>query len=67
VAINPHPNHKTVTLQWKPEAGASTYSVFASNDLENWRLLKAGIETTEWTEDRLPSDSQRFYLVKALR
>ena len=56
MAINPHANHRMITLQWKSEPGASAYTIFASTDLENWQLLKAGVETTEWTDDRLPNE-----------
>jgi hypothetical protein len=67
IAINPHASHRTVTLQWKANPGASAYAVFASMDLTNWTLLKTGIESTDWTDDRLPNNTQRFYLIKALR
>jgi hypothetical protein len=41
--------------------------VFASSDLSDWQLVQGGIKGTEWIDRQPSTNSQRFYLVKAIK
>lgn len=62
-----HHSPTAVRIQWKPQPDASEYAVFGSTDLSDWKMLQGGIHNTEWIDQELPTDAQRFYLVKAIR
>ncbi|MBC8096887.1 MAG: hypothetical protein H7Y43_13860, partial [Akkermansiaceae bacterium] len=62
-----HHSPTLVKIQWQPQPEASEYAVFGSTDLSDWRLLEGGIRATEWIDQQLPPNTQRFYRVKALR
>lgn len=66
VAISESGAGKRVRLEWKSQPDAKAYDVFTSADMNNWELLKAGIQSTHWTDEKPASDGPQFYLVKAV-
>jgi hypothetical protein len=62
-----HHSPASLRIQWAPDAGAAEYAVFASSDLSDWQLVQGGIKGTEWIDRQPSTNSQRFYLVKAIK
>lgn len=62
-----HHSAAAVHIRWKAEPEATQYAVFASPDFNHWQLLQSGIKETDWLDHQLPPNTQRFYLIKAIR